>query len=51
MWSPIRVFYALARWAPWPMLPSVQRPMTDPDRNFTPQNVQRMRPADAALVA
>ncbi len=51
MWPPIRVFYALARRAPWPMLRSVQRTMTDPDRNSTPQNVQRMRPADAALVA
>lgn len=51
MWPPIRVLYALARWAPLPLLRSVQRAMSDPDRNFTPQNVRRLRPPDAELLA
>jgi len=51
MWPPIRVLYALARWAPLPMLRAVQRAMSDPDRNFTPQNVQRLRPPDAELLS
>lgn len=50
MWPPIRVLYALARWAPLPMLKAVQRAMSDPGRNFTPQNVQRLRPPDAELL-
>ena len=50
MWPPIRVLYALARWAPLPMLRTVQRAMSDPDRNFTPQNVQRLRPPDAEVL-
>lgn len=50
MWPPIRVLYALARWLPFPMLRSVQRAMSDPERNFTPQNVRRLRPPDAKLL-
>jgi pimeloyl-ACP methyl ester carboxylesterase len=46
MWPPIRVLYALARWAPLPVLASIQKAMTDPSRNFTDANIRRMRPAD-----
>ena len=50
MWPPIRILYFLARRAPAWMMRGVMKAMTDPERNFTPQNIGRMSPPDTEIL-
>ncbi len=50
MWPPIRVLYFLARRAPLPLFRAVLRGAVNPTRNFTPQNIGRMRPPETEIL-
>lgn len=50
MWPPIRILYFLARRAPAGLMRGVMRAMTNPERNFTPQNIARLRPSETEIL-